>query len=1054
MFFDSALSRVIASAVFLLIAGRAVCDPVVIDRFESADAWELILADGVGGQIVEEDGVLRLDYDFTAGAGYCVVRRAVDITVDPNYRFSYRFRGTGPENTLEFKLIDETNENVWWSVRRDIQFPEQWTDQSIRRRHVSFAWGPSGGAPLEQVRALEFAVTASRGGKGSIWLDDLLYERLPDVEPLPTEPEARAAGQRLGRVGADGSVRWEASAGSPLLLTFDHAVEFGAIELEWDQIDTESGYHIEVARDVGSFASLTTVAASDGGVDVVFSPETEARSVRVTMPQGSGVLHAIRFLPVEDIVTPNNYVQLLADRAPTGSFPKYYRALSAWTVAGLPGSANEALFSDTGAIEPVKGGGTLEPFLIRGGRVETWADAEISYSLEDGSLPIPSVRWSLEGLMLDVTLLVTDASEGDCAVARYVVTNTSDRPESLELAIAARPFQVLPAAQFLNIVGGAVRTRSAEADPRSIHIGGRLFARSLTPAGRVVASGLSGGLLVDRFGERKGVSATHHEARHVGVFASAAMVHPMTLAPGESLSVVVVMPMATGGDAGAGGRAGGIEIGSFDSLLRRERARWQEALLRTEIFVPESAEHLRHAVRANLAYILINADGPRIQPGSRTYERSWIRDGAMTSAALLALGHDQEARDFIDWYAPYQYENGKIPCVVDARGPDPVDENDAPGQFIFAIRNSAEAGGGFDEAFARAMYPRVTSTVDYIESMRNQRLTSAYRASDDPILRACVGLMPESISHEGYSEKPMHSHWDNFWVYRGLLDAASLAGRLGENADQARFAALADAFGRSIGKSVDATASIHGIDYVPGCVELGDFDATSTSIAYYPTQASGIVNQQLLRNTFERAWQATRSRIGGEAWDGMTPYEVRTVGTFVRLGWVDRAHSYLDWLFERQDPSGWAQWGEIAYKERMPSRFVGDMPHTWVGSGAILSILSLFAYEEGDAIVLAAGVLPEWIGSGQRVGVSQQQTRFGALSYSIKKNAGSIEIVFTGKCKPPAGFRIDVARLLGEPAREGQSSERVISIDGYPVRMDSRGHLAIPTGTRSVVVQD
>src|SRR5688572_32745584 len=32
-------------------------------------------------------------------------------------------------------------------------------------------------------------------------------------------------------------------------------------------------------------------------------------------------------------------------------------------------------------------------------------------------------------------------------------------------------------------------------------------------------------------------------------------------------------------------------------------------------------------LRAQLQYILINRDGPSIQPGSRSYERSWIRDG-------------------------------------------------------------------------------------------------------------------------------------------------------------------------------------------------------------------------------------------------------------------------------------------------------------------------------------------------------------------------------------------------------------------------------------------
>ena len=33
------------------------------------------------------------------------------------------------------------------------------------------------------------------------------------------------------------------------------------------------------------------------------------------------------------------------------------------------------------------------------------------------------------------------------------------------------------------------------------------------------------------------------------------------------------------------------------------------------------------------------------------------------------------------------------------------------------------------------------------------------------------GLVTESISHEGYSAKPVHSYWDDFWALRGLDDA-------------------------------------------------------------------------------------------------------------------------------------------------------------------------------------------------------------------------------------------------------------------------------------------
>ena len=36
------------------------------------------------------------------------------------------------------------------------------------------------------------------------------------------------------------------------------------------------------------------------------------------------------------------------------------------------------------------------------------------------------------------------------------------------------------------------------------------------------------------------------------------------------------------------------------------------------------------------------------------------------------MGRSDAVRDYINWYAPYQFENGKVPCCVDARGSDPV----------------------------------------------------------------------------------------------------------------------------------------------------------------------------------------------------------------------------------------------------------------------------------------------------------------------------------------------------------------------------------------------
>jgi hypothetical protein len=45
------------------------------------------------------------------------------------------------------------------------------------------------------------------------------------------------------------------------------------------------------------------------------------------------------------------------------------------------------------------------------------------------------------------------------------------------------------------------------------------------------------------------------------------------------------------------------------------------------------------------------------------------------------------------------------------------------------------------------------------------------RTKEDPL----YGLLPESISHEGYSAKPMHSYWDDLWALKGYAAGIRIA---------------------------------------------------------------------------------------------------------------------------------------------------------------------------------------------------------------------------------------------------------------------------------------
>jgi hypothetical protein len=301
-----------------------------------------------------------------------------------------------------------------------------------------------------------------------------------------------------------------------------------------------------------------------------------------------------------------------------------------------------------------------------------------------------------------------------------------------------------------------------------------------------------------------------------------------------------------------------------------------------------------------LAYILVNRDGQGIQPGSRSYERSWIRDGSLTAAALLRFGLQDEAREFVEWYAPFQFQSGKVPCVVDRRGPDPVPENDSHGQYIMAVMNVYRFSG--NQAYLEMHWPRVQKAVGYIETLRAQRMTSEYAdpnttaTRQEPAkpaigLHAFYGLMPESISHEGYSAKPMHSYWDDFFTLRGLKDAAQMAEILGHPAQAQRYQKLADDFAKTLYASIALAMQAHKIDYIPGCVELGDFDATSTTIALWPCGELHRLPRPALDRTFQRYWDQFVSRRDDPNfdWTAYTPYELRTIGSLVLLGQVERS---------------------------------------------------------------------------------------------------------------------------------------------------------------------
>ncbi len=1024
-----ALLTLIALPAGLDFAQAAIPRPVnTIDDFENAGEWKALVPEGVELALSADDGrngrAIRLDFHFVAGGGYAVMRKEFDFPLPANYVIEFDYRGEAPVNHLEFKLVDETGENVWWSVMRDVAFSEEWTSARIKKRHVSFAWGPRGGGDLERVAAIEFAVTAGTGGEGTIWIDNLTIQELPPPNANPPDPVATASSSRAGfeaplAIDGDSSTFWaggEADTLPRFALDLGGVREYGGLVIDWAPGQSATDYAIEASFDGRSWETLRSVTGANGGRDYHFLPESESSRIRVRCLKSAGTRaggHDIgRGIAVREITLQplawgadrQTFFQGIAGDAPRGTYPRGMTGEAVyWTVAGVDNDPREALMSEDGAIETGKGAFTIEPFLFVDGELITWADVETDQTLHDGWMPIPGVSW-YNGLALEVLAMPTGAPGASSLTVSYEVHAADHGSHSGTLFLAVRPFQVNPPYQNLNMAGGTAPVHEITWDGKTIDVDGKSIAVSGTPAGFGAATFDQGDIVADwlRYGK---LPETNHVQDPFGA-ASCALVFPFDLDGLESRIVTLRFPLDEQNDASAPvtqatadtrSTADGLE--SPVESLREAAEHWRDLPV-ARIKLPPVAREIEQTLYAQLGYILVNRAGPAIQPGARSYARSWIRDGALTSSALLRMGHREPVRAFIEWFAEFQYDNGKVPCCVDTRGADPVPEHDSGGEFIFLIAEYYRYTR--DDAFLIAMWPQVKRAASYLDSLRGLRLTSEFEATP------FYGLLPPSISHEGYSAKPMHSYWDDLFALTGFHDAAFLAGALGYEREQERWRSVRGAFEGDLVNSMRAAMTLHDIDYIPGCADLGDFDATSTTIAFHPAQASETLPREALLRTFEKYYEFfTHRKMTGE-WDAYTPYELRHVGAFVRLGWRERAHEALDWFMEHRRPAGWKQWGEVVLKDEREARFIGDMPHTWVGSDYIRSVLDmLVTYRESDeTLVVGGGILSEWL-DAPGITVSDLPTPFGTLSFTLlRKHTGSetlIEAVMSGDLDLPAG---------------------------------------------------
>ncbi|HHW4682023.1 MAG TPA: amylo-alpha-1,6-glucosidase, partial [Xylella sp.] len=743
--------------------------------------------------------------------------------------------------------------------------------------------------------------------------------------------------------------------------------------------------------------------------------DTEARYVRFDLQDGPNWRYGIKEIKLQPLAfaaTPNDFIKSLASVWPRGSLPRGFSGEQPyWTILGLDGGSEQALINTDGAIEAAKSGFSIEPFVVMdGNRLIRWSDVSSHQRLQEGYLPIPSVEWCHDQVNLQVTAFVQGTPEQAQVVARYQLRNAGRQARDFTLALAVRPFQVNPPSQFLNTPGGMSRIDQLVFNGAQVSVNGKPRVFTSRVPDEAFATPFDAGMDIIHLAQGSLPLPHTTQVNDDSGLVSGAMLFRWHLQPNEMREIAVLIPQT-----GSGGWPSG-----FDARQAQQQVAqiWHDKLDLLRIGVPAEGHPVVDTLHTALAHMLISRDRSSFQPGTRSYARSWIRDGAMISEALLRLGREDVVRDYINWFSQYQFANGMVPCCVDQRGSDPTPENDSHGELIYTIAEYYRYTG--DRNFLAAMWPYVNAATAYMDTLRLSERTEANFMRNP----AFYGMMPVSISHEGYSAKPVHAYWDDFWALRGYEDAVYLASVLDKSEDVVRLSASRDEFVSDLSASLRSTVRNHGIDYLPGSVEHGDFDANATALALALEGEHSLLPHDLLANTFERYWTQFVERRDGAQWKDYTPYEWRNVSAFVRLDWPHRVWDAVTFFLRDRTPQGWNQWAEVVSRTPNVPFFVGDLPHAWVAADFVRSILDMFVYaRQSDAsLVIAAGVPVHWFG-GDGIALHDLRTPQGRLSYRIQRNGKQLRIELNSGLLMPSGgvvFRWPYAGAPGASRINGE----------------------------------
>jgi hypothetical protein len=831
-------------------------------------------------------------------------------------------------------------------------------------------------------------------------------------------PADAASTLEKGRIAALGHASIKVLAGESVTVDFGYARSVVGALIDWGETyGTVFSVHLsDNGRDYREVGRITT---GGGDSDNFWWPPTTSRYLRLTVHEANSregaVVNELKLRILDEDRMPIGRLERAARAGRGDLYPQSLLGRQVyWTVLGEFDQSEEALFDEYGNLEPQRGSAQITPLLRLDGALHgAPGSGQIRHSLVGGSLPIASVVWSAQGMEVQATAL---AHAGQVLV-EYRIANRSRAPQKGALILAIRPVQIDPYWQH----GGHALIDAIGVEDRMVRVNDRSYAAFSSDPDVVAIADFDDGDVV-RLIER-GPQETARTLRSDSGLLSAACEFAFSLPPGDSLAVVVSSPLRDEITPNA-------DV-VFSAIRKSVGELWRKKIGPRKITVGD--REVSDTIEAQTALILVNATRSALRPGPRNYDRIWVRDGSSQALALLWAGLIEEAKAYVLWYSMRVYANGMAPPILNPdgtinRGYGSDIEFDAQGEFIGIAAEVYRISR--DRAFLTAIFEPVVRATKFIEELCAR--TNALHGPDSSL----HGLLPPSISHEGYSI-PSYSYWDDFFALSAWRNCEYLALEVGDMLIAAHAKTKGREFAANLARSLRVTSELLGRGLIAGSADREDVDPTSTSIAFEPCRVEDVLPDEFIRATYDLCAADIKS-IGAPDFKGhYTPYIVRNLNAFVSLGRFEDAFRLLAVALACRRPSNWRHWAEVVWCPPRAPEYIGDMPHTWVGAEFATAVRRMLVRENGCTLELFRAVPENWW-EGEGIRLHELPTAFGVANLRARrlKSRVIVELALTG----PAPQRITV-RYPG--AKRAQADGKPCDVDGDVISLPNFNRLLI-----------